>query len=167
MSPTFHSRLLASAAIDAADARRLVEVACVLQRSAPQTRALRLRGKNIALLCVEPACASARRFDAAATALGARVAHITPAPAWLRAPAPLGAETARLLEHLYDAVDCEELPRGFAQRLHAQLGVPVYDGLAREDHAIFALLPELAASETGHDDARRALLQAALVSSMT
>ncbi len=112
--------------------------------------------------------AFARRFDAAASALGARVAHITPAPNWLQSDVPLSPETARLLENLYDAVDCEELPAGFAQRLQAQLGVPVFDGLARDDHPVFALLPRVAErDQTPGDDDRRALLQATLMSSLS
>ena len=116
----------------------------------------------------QPLYTIARRFDAAASALGARVAHITPAPNWLQSDVPLSPETARLLENLYDAVDCEELPAGFAQRLQAQLGVPVFDGLARDDHPVFALLPRVAErDQTPGDDDRRALLQATLMSSLS
>jgi ornithine carbamoyltransferase len=166
VSPTFHRRLLGSPAIEPADAHALVEAARAIKRQSVGTPN-RLRGKNIALLCALPECDSARRFDAAASALGARVARIDPAPAWLDEQTALGADTARLLENLYDAVDCEELPPGFARRLQAQLGVPVYDGLAREDHPIFRLLPDVAGSGHTPDDAdRRALLQATLVNTL-
>lgn len=161
-----HRQLLSSAAIDAADARALVESARAFKRSSAGLPG-RLRGKNIALLCTEPGCSSARRFDAAASALGARVAHIEPAPAWLHEDPPLGEQTARLLENLYDAVDCEALPADFARRLQAQLSVPVYDGLAREDHPIFGLLPSVADdSRAPADEDRNALLQAALVETL-
>lgn len=167
MSPTFQRRLLVSAAIDAADAHTLVESARALQRSAADA-STRLRGKNIALLCTQTDGDCARRFDSAASALGARVAHIMPAPNWLHGDAPLNPETARLLENLYDAVDCEELPAGFAQRLQAQLGVPVFDGLARDDHPVFELLPRLAErGQAPQDEDRRALLQAALLGALT
>ncbi len=167
VSPTFQRRLLDSAVIDAADARTLVESARALRHGAADAPT-RLRGKNIALLCTHTDGAFARRFDAAAAALGARVAHITPAPNWLQSDVPLSPETARLLENLYDAVDCEELPAGFAQRLQAQLGVPVFDGLARDDHPVFALLPRVAErDQTPGDDDRRALLQATLMSSLS
>jgi ornithine carbamoyltransferase len=156
VSPTFQRRLLDSAVIDAADARSLVESARALRHGAADAPT-RLRGKNIALLCTHTDGVLARRFDAAAAALGARVAHV-----------PLSPETARLLENLYDAVDCEELPAGFAQRLQAQLGVPVFDGLARDDHPVFALLPRVAdQDQTPDDDDRRALLQATLMSSLS
>ncbi len=167
MSPTFQRRLLASAEIDAADARALVDSARALKLGAADVGA-RLRGKNIALLCAEPDGECARRFDAAASALGARVAHITATPVWLRDEPPMAAQTARLLENLYDAVDCEELPNGFAQRLRTQLGVPVFDGVARDDHPLYALLPEVADSgRAPDDDDRRALLQAVLLGGMT
>jgi ornithine carbamoyltransferase len=164
VSPTFSRRLLDSAAINAADAQTLVDAARAFKRSAA-TPPPRLRGKNIALFCVRADADCVRRFDAAASALGARVAHINASPAWLRDDPPLGAPTARLLENLYDAVDCEELPAGFAQRLQAQLGVPVFDGLARDDHPVFGLLPRLAdPRHAPDDDDRCALLQATLVS---
>ena len=166
MSPTFHRHLLGSAAINAADSRALVESARALKRGGAALPT-RLRGKNIALLCSERACDSARRFDAAASALGARVAYIEPAPAWLSDDPPIGAQTARLLESLYDAVDCEDLPADFARRLQAQLAVPVYDSLARDDHPIFGLLPSVAeGGQAPGDEDRRALLQAALVSTL-
>jgi ornithine carbamoyltransferase len=166
VSPTFYRRLLGSPALQPADAHALVEAARAIKRQAVALPH-RLRGKNIALLCALPDSASARRFDAAASALGARVARIDPAPPWLDEQSDLGAETARLLENLYDAVDCEELPPGVARRLQAQLGVPVYDGLARDDHPIFRLLPQVAGCGHTPDDAdRRALLQATLVNTL-
>lgn len=166
VSPTFQRRLLTSAPIDAVDAQSLVDSARALRRGAVAAAA-RLRGKNIALLCNHTDGERARRFDAAAAALGARVAHITPAPNWLLGEVPLSPETARLLEHLYDAVDCEELPAGFAQRLQAQLAVPVFDGLACEDHPVFELLPRVAEQgQVPGDEDRCALLQATLVSSL-
>jgi ornithine carbamoyltransferase len=165
VSPTFHQRLSVSSAIDAADASALVALARNLKRGAPV--AGRLRGKNIALLCSGAAGEGARRFDAAASALGARVAHVEPAPSWLDPDVPIDAQAARLFESLYDAVDCEQLPPGFAQRLQAQLALPVYDGLARDDHPIFRLLPQVADDAAApRDEDRRALLQAALVGSL-
>ncbi len=168
MSPTFSRRLLDSASIDAADAQALVDTARALKRGAAAEPPPRLRGKNIALLCGRDDGDCVRRFDAAASALGARVSHINATPTWLRDEPPMGEPTARLLENLYDAVDCEELPAGFAQRLQAQLGVPVFDGLARDDHPVLALLARVAERDAPPgDDDRRALLQATLVRSLS
>jgi ornithine carbamoyltransferase len=167
VSPTFPHRLLASAAIDVAEASALIELARKLKHGDHERALARLRGKNIALLCPRAAGEGARRFDAAATALGARVAHVEPAAAWLETDAPIGAQAARLFESLYDAVDCEELPPGFAQRLQAQLALPVYDGLASDHHPILRLLPQVADDASAPcDEDRHALLQAALVGSL-
>lgn len=166
MNPTFHRRLLASSSIDAADARALVATARELRRGrgAARTPPLPLRGKNIALMCAVPDCDCARDFDEAASALGARVARIEPEADWLRPEAHIGPDAARLLEHLYDAVGCEEVPAGFAKRLQEDVAVPVYDSLARGDHPLFKLLPEVAEPGTAPGPAeRRALLQAVLV----
>lgn len=165
MSPAFHRRLLASSSIDATDARALVATARDLKRARDAAKSpLPLRGKNIALMCAQPGCDCARDFDEAASALGARVARIEPEADWLRPEAHVGADTARLLEHLYDAVGCEEVPPGFAQRLQEDLGVPVYDSLARGDHPLFRLLPDVADAGVAPGPAdRRALLQAVLV----
>jgi len=166
VNPTLQRRLLASTTINAIDKGALLAAARAIKRTAATPDA-RLRGKNIALLCTEPDCTSARRFDAAATAMGARVSHIEPAPSWLEQGAVIDASAARLLESLYDAVDCEQVPAGFAQRLQAQIALPVYDGLARDDNPIFDLLPQVAASgQAPGDDDRRALLQATLVSTL-
>jgi ornithine carbamoyltransferase len=160
-------RLSFPAAIDAPETHALVELARALKRGAVPPEA-RLRGKNIALLSASADAERLRRFDAAAKALGVRVAHVLPAPAWLESDAPIGAQAARLLEELYDAVDCEDLPPGFVQRLQAQLALPVCDGLARDDHPIFELLPQVADdARAPRDEDRRALLQAALVEVMS
>jgi ornithine carbamoyltransferase len=141
-----HRQLLSLAPLDMAAADALLAAARGLQRAegAP------LLGKNIALMCGQAATDSGRAFSEAATRLGARVARIDPAQP--------DAGRARLIEHLYDAVDCEALPPGFAQELQERLAVPVFDGLARADHPMFALL----------DDTldRRVLVQAALVSTL-
>lgn len=164
MNPPLHRQLLSQAPLDAATARALLAAARSLKASADHDTPL--RGKNIALMCGSET-GDAQLFAEAAARLGARVARIEPAPDWLRGDAEPGAETVRLLEHLYDAVDCESLPPGFAKHLQAQMGVPVYDGLARADHPIFGLLGELASPGSAADPAdRRLLLQAALVSTL-
>ena len=165
MSPHFQQRVLAAAPLDAPDERALLATARALKRAArgghPSTA---LRGKNIALLCAQPGCACAKDFSDAASALGARVARIAPEAAWLSDATVNAAETSRMLGRLYDAIGCEETPSGFAQRLHQQVGVPVYQGLGRSDHPIAHLVDELAepgaAPEPGD---RRFLVQAVLL----
>lgn len=141
-----HRQLLSLAPLDAAAGEALRATARALQRagSAP------LAGKNIALMCgAEPSDAELALAEAAMR-LGARVARIEPAQP--------EAGRARLIEHLYDAVDCEALPPGFARELQERVSVPVFDGLARDDHPMFLLVD-------GTID-RRSLVQAALVSTL-
>jgi ornithine carbamoyltransferase len=142
-----HRQLLLLAPLDAAAADALLAAARALRSEAAP-----LRGKNIALMCGAPAADAAGALADAATRLGARVARIEPASA--------GANATRLIEHLYDAVDCEALPPGFALALQERLAVPVFDGLARDDHPMFALVG--AGGDAALD--RRTLRQAALVS---
>jgi ornithine carbamoyltransferase len=141
-----HRQLLSLAPLDAATAESLLTAARSLQR----TDGAPLQGKNIALMCGPAEPGACQAFLAAATSLGARVARIDPAQP--------DAGRARLIEHLYDAVDCEALPPGFAQQLQEHLSVPVFDGLAREDHPMLALL--------GGGFDRHVLVQAALVSTL-
>jgi ornithine carbamoyltransferase len=158
-----HRHLLSLAPLDDPAARALLAAARALRQAADMTTPP-LRGKNIALMCSGDA---GHLLIDAATRLGARVARIEPAPAWLRGESRPGADTARLLQHLYDAVDCEALPAGFAAQLQSLLEVPVFDSLAREDHPMFALLAELVpAGRVPAADDRRVLVQAALVSTL-
>lgn len=85
---------------------------------------------------------------------------------------PEARDTARLLGQLYDALDCEGLPTGLVQCLRRDSGVPVYEGLGRQDHPLARLLPCLDVDAdsaqtpgvpTGDEDAHHYLLQAMLV----
>ncbi len=167
MNPPLHRHLLCPAPLDASSARALLAVARSL-RQAVGGDAAPLRGKNIALMCGDVAAENAvRLFAEAASGLGARVARIDATCTWLHGQAQPGVDTARLLQHLYDAVDCEALPAGFAARLQSLLEVPVYDSLAREDHPMFDLLAQLVPpGRAPVADDRRVLVQAALVSTL-
>lgn len=164
VNPPLQRHLLSQTPLDAVASSTLLAAARALKQSGDSGAPL--RGKNIALMCGSDS-GEAQLFAEAAARLGARVARIEPAPAWLRGESQPGADTARLLEHLYDAVDCEALPPGFARHLQEQVGVPVYDGLARADHPIFGLLGELVPpGQAGAASDRCLLLQAALVSTL-
>jgi ornithine carbamoyltransferase len=141
-----HRQLLSLVPLDAAAAEALRAMARTLQRAETAP----LAGKNIALMCGAETSDAELALAEAAMGLGARVARIEPAQP--------EAGRARLIEHLYDAVDCEALPPGFAQELQDRVSVPVFDGLTRDDHPIFLLVD-------GTLD-RRALVQAALVSTL-
>jgi ornithine carbamoyltransferase len=141
-----------------AAARSLVEMATALRRAAERgADQPLLRGKNIALLCTDPACKAAASFDAAATRLGARVSRVQPDPTLLDAD----GGSVRMLARLYDAVECEDLPNEVAQRLQHLIGVPVYNGLARPDHPLAQLLSSLPKPASADDPLY--LIQAALL----
>jgi ornithine carbamoyltransferase len=169
MTPVSHHGLLDAQPLGEADERQLVSTARSLKRAANDGAATApLRGKNIALLCADADCVCAREFDAAARALGARVSRIDPEPEWLSGGVAPSHDTARLLARLYDAIGCEEMPAGFAQRLQHEVGVPVYDGLARGDHAIAHLVPRVADSGAAPDPLdRHFLMQAVLVETLS
>lgn len=164
VSSALARRLLASSSIDEADARALLDAARALRRSG---LAARLKGRHLALVCQRVDAEGARRFDAAARALGARVSRIAPDAAWLREDAAPDAHEVRLIERLYDALDWEEAPPGLAQRLQARLAVPVFDGLASDDGPVLGLLARFAPGAPADEDDRRALVQAALVGSLS
>lgn len=149
--------------LDAATSRALLASARALRCSEGSDSLL--RGKHIALIC-EAGAAGADLFVDAATRLGARVSRIEPAQLWL--DGQLCDDAVRLLEHLYDAVDCEAMPARFARQLQAMLGVPVYDGLGSTHHAILGLLAAWAPAEAADAEAsvHRLLVQAALVNSL-
>jgi ornithine carbamoyltransferase len=165
MTPDFQQRLLVSAPLDAADERALLATARALKRAARSGRGgAPLRGKNIAVLCAEQDCRCAEDFDHVASALGAHVSRIAPEPDWIRGDLSAAPEATRLLGRLYDAIGCEEVPPGFAQRLHRQVGVPVYDRLARGDHPIAHLVSDLSEPDATPDpEDRRFLMQAVLL----
>lgn len=104
-----------------------------------------LQGRNIALLCRKPEDPGLPELEAAAAALGARVARLD-ASGWLdEADTAQSEALLRMLERLYDAVDCEGLPPDRARALQRRAGLPVFIGLARADHAVRALVPQLRA----------------------
>jgi ornithine carbamoyltransferase len=141
MKSSLNYRWLQLGDLSEADAQSLVDTALALKQAAQAGAAPPLlAGKNIALLSTDPQGASAAEFSRAASALGARVSRIEPDAALLAAD----GGSLRMLARLYDAIECDGLPQDAAQRLQRLVGVPVYNGLARNGHGLGALLPRLA-----------------------
>lgn len=135
MNSLLHHRSLWSLdTLSSADVSALLDTALALKQAAlaghPEQR---LRGKNIAVMCESPDTPALREFSAAATALGARVAHIKP-PGARTSP-----ETASLLAKLYDAIDCEGMPLPAVQDVERGTGRPVFNGLAEAAHPLRVL----------------------------
>ncbi|VTU27694.1 Ornithine carbamoyltransferase chain F [Variovorax sp. PBL-H6] len=95
-----------------------------------------LRGKNLALLLGPDSGAEVPVLRRAAQDLGARVAELRfTAPADPGAPARDDVRVlARMLGRMYDAVDCGHLPPAAARQVEQDAAVPVYRGLALDDH---------------------------------
>ncbi|MEO7850953.1 MAG: ornithine carbamoyltransferase, partial [Rubrivivax sp.] len=103
-----------------------------------------LRDKNLGLLCDRVDSVDAALFRRAATALGARIAHIHPALSTASPPSQVQA-MGRLLGRLYDAVECQGLDPALVASLRETAGVPVYDGIATPGHPSACLGDQLAA----------------------
>jgi len=143
MNLSLSHRLLHQESLSNGDVQALLGTAESLLRAAQAGIEQRpLKGKNIAVLCRTPDCPCAREFEAAATGLGARVSRIPPDAALLLDDHAATHDTLKMLSRLYDAIECDELPLEVARRLHRTLGVPVYDGPARNDHPLQRLAVE-------------------------
>ena len=166
MHPTVkHRSVLAFDHLSPHDVTAVLANARSLQRAAEagQTQLL-LRGKNLGLLCEADDDGGAALFRRAAVELGAHVAHIRPSLSELSTPQEV-QHTARLLGRLYDAVECQGMAPALVQQVSNDAGVPVYDGIASQDHPT-AKLANLLGSDTPPADNRRFVLQAVLLSTI-
>ena len=125
---------------------------------------LPLRGKYLALMCEADDSASAIAFRHAAMELGARVTTVRPTLTALSKPDEI-QHTARVLGRLYDAVECQGMANYLVSAIAHSAGIPVYDGLACDHHAIAALAP-LLGLDVPLARQRALLLQAALLGSI-
>lgn len=146
------------------DVTAVLAHARTLQRAAEagKTQPL-LRGKNFGLLC-EVDDDDAALFRRAAVELGAHVAHVRPSLSELSTPQEV-QHTARMLGRLYDAVECQGMAPALVQQVGNDAGVPVYDGIASQDHPT-AKLADLLGGDTSPADNRRFVLQAVLLTTI-
>jgi len=84
-----------------------------------------LRGRNVGLLCDDPAQPEALLVCRAATELGAHVSLVR--PQLENVDEMKAGETARLLGRLYDALACVGLPSHLVLQLRERAGVLVVD----------------------------------------
>ena len=168
MHPTLsHPGVLASEPIAPHDVTFVLDNARALQLAAEagELRAL-LRGRKFGLLCEidNTGEGDAALFRRAATELGAHVAHIRPSLTELSTPQDV-QHTARVLGRLYDAVECQGMAPALVHQVGVDAGVPVYDGLASQNHPT-AKLALLLGGDASALDKRRFVLQAALLSTI-
>lgn len=130
-SPLHHRSLWSLDGLTSRDLSSLLDTAQSLKAAAqaghPQQP---LRGKNIAVMSESNDGQALQGFTAAATELGARVAHIRPSSS---------QETAQLLGRLYDAIECEGLPGDMLRDLDRNAGRPVFNGLGEAGHPLRVL----------------------------
>lgn len=121
-----------------------------------------LHGKKLGLVCGVADDHDAKLFTRAANALGAQVALLRPSLSVLSTAAEV-QRTAHVLGRLYDALDCMGLPYDLVQRISADAGVPVFDGLASGAHPAHRLAHGSATTEPGSDEWRCVVIQAVLL----
>ena len=125
--------------LSSADVLALLDTASALKKADQEGRPQRpLRGKNIAVMCETPGDPALASFTAAATALGAQVAHIRPSSSRITQP-DASHETALVLGRLYDAIECEGMPLSLVQEVERTAGRPVFNGLADAHHPLRVL----------------------------
>jgi len=166
-----HHSVLALDRIAPRDANVVLEHARALQRAA-QSGGLpaSLRGRKFGLMCEVDspgegtAANDAALFRRAAVELGAHVAYVRPSLSASSTPLDI-QHTARMLGRLYDAVECQGMPAGLVQQMGVDAGVPVYDGIASENHPTAQLVGQLD-GDSSLLDKRRFVLQAVLLSTV-
>ncbi|WP_436316667.1 hypothetical protein [Variovorax sp. LjRoot84] len=117
-----------------------------------------LHGKNIALLLGRSPTGETPALHRAALELGARVAEVPFAE-------PAGASgrddlrgLARMLGRMYDAIDCGTLAPATVRQIEQEAGVPVYAGLALQDHPVQVLADLMTLSDQRLPSAKASLL---------
>lgn len=129
-----HRSLWSLDTLSSGDISALLDTAFALKQAAAEGRPQRpLRGKNIAVLCESPADPALKDFTAAASALGAQVAHIRPSSSRITQPGERH-ETAAVLGRLYDAIECEGMAHELVKEVERDAGRPVFNGLAASTH---------------------------------
>ena len=93
-----------------------------------------LHGKNLALLLGRSPSAETSALHRAAQELGARVAEVKFVESSGTKSRDDVRELARILGRMYDAIDCGMLAPATVRQIEQEAGVPVYEGLAMDDH---------------------------------
>jgi ornithine carbamoyltransferase len=135
-NPLHYRSLWSLDTLSSGDLSALIDTALTLKQAAGAGRPPQpLRGKNIAVMCEASDDPALHDFTAAASALGARVAHIRPSNSRITQPSDT-QETASVLGRLYDAIECEGMPLAVVKDVERGAGRPVFNGLAEASHPL-------------------------------
>jgi ornithine carbamoyltransferase len=124
-----------SAAADGASG--IAAASSPLQTNPAASSSRPLKGRNIGILCDDPAQEDAVTLQAAASDLGARVSLVHSNLHAESAQQSL-ADTARVLGRLYDAVICVDLATGIVEELRALAEIPVLSNVTAQWRALQA-----------------------------
>lgn len=134
--------LWSSQGLGGADVRHTFDLARRLKANALVGEGQPLAGKNLALLRATPVQPEDSTFQSAASALGARVAHVCLGDP-IGSPGRELQSVPKMLGRLYDAVDCEGVSAIAATQIENQAGIPVYRGLEAHPATVLADLMAL------------------------
>jgi len=93
----------------------------------------RMRGKNIALIFEKSSTRTRCAFEIAAYDQGAHVTYLGPEGTQIGKKESM-KDTARVLGHMYDAIEYRGTSQTIVEELGEYAGVPVYNGLTDEFH---------------------------------
>lgn len=93
----------------------------------------RLTGKNIALIFEKASTRTRCAFEIAAYDQGAHVTYLGPTGSQIGKKESM-KDTARVLGHMYDAIEYRGFGQNIVEELAKYAGVPVYNGLTNEYH---------------------------------
>ncbi len=109
----------------------------------------RLKGKNIALIFEKSSTRTRCAFEVAAYDQGAHVTYLGPSGSQIGHKESM-KDTARVLGHMYDAIEYRGFGQDVVEELAEYAGVPVYNGLTDEFHPTQILCDILTMTE--HSD---------------
>jgi ornithine carbamoyltransferase len=131
MAPLHRAHFWSLDTLSDEDLSALADTAFALKRADAAGQPLQaLRGKNVAVIGGSPEAPASREVSLAASALGARVAHLAPGTS---------PSTAALLGKLYDVIECEGLPPAVVREVARAAGRPVFHDLASPHRALLTL----------------------------
>jgi ornithine carbamoyltransferase len=167
MTPAFHAPELPDALNpdNHAGTELLLQAESLVAASIVGKLPMPLRGKKLGIFCNHPGGAAATLFASAASELGA---HVVCIPITLTDQSSLTVirDTAVLLSRLYDAVECLDMSPLLVELMQESANIPLFFGLSSDAQWTAALATRMSLRPGLPPNARRHMLQAALVQAL-